>query len=580
MEQHVLKVENLSICYNAGNDKVLAVKDMGFSLGKGSSLGIIGESGSGKTSAVMAIMGLLRKKADISGHICYRGKELCGLPEQEWNRYRWNRMAIVFQNGLEALNPVLTVHEQIYECLRRHTGISKQEADKRVLRLLDMTGLNPAWGKKYPHQLSGGMRQRTLIAMALSCDPEVLFIDEPTTALDAVAKNEIITLLARLHKEKRFAMLVVSHEMDAIMRLTLKVAVMYAGHIVEDGITGDVIRNPQHPYTRGLIDSSPSINPYRDLWGIPGETGSGGGKQCPFYARCNQKIELCSTKAPPLEYVSVMRRVACNRGGIVTLLHGKGICKSYEFKGSTVKACDNCDIEIRSGEIAVLIGESGSGKTTLASIISGIIVADAGEVRFMGDRVRGNNITSRTNGIQMVFQDPFSAINEHMTVEQAVREPLDILRLGSREERKDKVIETLKDVQLPGDELFLARRCHMLSGGQRQRVAIARSLIMEPKLLIADEISSMLDSSTQANILRLLKGLQNSKGFAMLYITHDLALAQKIADKVYVMYKGKIIEHGITVDVFKSPKENYTSKLVHMMNNTQEDRGTQPPYPL
>ncbi|SHI23616.1 peptide/nickel transport system ATP-binding protein [Desulfosporosinus lacus DSM 15449] len=565
MKKSVLKVENLSVHYKTDSDQVLAVESVSFSLEEGSCLGIIGESGSGKTSAAMAIMGLLSKKAEISGQVCYYDRELDGLSEQEWQQYRWKKIAMVFQNGLDVLNPVLTVQEQIYECLRRHTKLSKQEAKDRVAGLLEMTGLDPDWGKNYPHQLSGGMRQRVLIAMALSCDPEVLLVDEPTSALDAVAKDEIITLLAKLNKERRLAMLVVSHEIPVIMKLTSKVAVMYAGHIVEEGITKDVIKNPQHPYTRGLLYSAPSLNPYRDLWGIPGETGVSKKEQCCFYGRCNQKLELCRTKAPLLEYVWVERKVACNQGGIVTLLQGQGICKNYEFKGETVKACANCEIKIRSGEIVALIGESGSGKTTLASILAGISLADEGEVRFLGDRVQGNNFTSRIKGIQMVFQDPFSAVNEHLTVGQAVREPLDILRLGSKEERRMAVLKALQDVQLPRDELFLDRRCHRLSGGQRQRVAIARSLVMEPKLLIADEISSMLDSSTQANVLRLLKGLQNSLGFSMLYVTHDLALARKIADRVYVMQKGRIIEHGTIADVFSSPKEKYTCKLVQMM---------------
>ncbi|MCB8817048.1 dipeptide ABC transporter ATP-binding protein [Desulfosporosinus shakirovi] len=565
MKKSVLKVENLSVHYKTDSDKVLAVESVSFSLEEGSCLGIIGESGSGKTSAAMAIMGLLSKKAEISGQVCYCDRELGGLSEQEWQQYRWNKIAMVFQNGLDVLNPVLTVQEQIYECLRRHTELSKQEAKDRVAGLLEMTGLDPEWGKRYPHQLSGGMRQRVLIAMALSCDPEVLLVDEPTSALDAVAKDEIITLLAKLNKERRLAMLVVSHEIPVIMKLTAKVAVMYAGHIVEEGITKDVIKNPQHPYTRGLLYSSPSLNPYRDLWGIPGETGSSRKEQCCFYGRCNQKLELCRIKAPLLEYIWVERKVACNQGGIVTLLQGQGICKNYEFKGERVKACANCEIKIRSGEIVALIGESGSGKTTLASILAGIGLPDEGEVQFLGNRVQGNNFTSRIKGIQMVFQDPFSAVNEHLTVGQAVREPLDILRVGSKEERRMAVLKALQDVQLPGDELFLDRRCHRLSGGQRQRVAIARSLVMEPKLLIADEISSMLDSSTQANVLRLLKGLQNSLGFSMLYVTHDLALARKIADRVYVMQRGRIIEHGTIADVFSSPKEKYTCKLVQRM---------------
>ncbi len=261
--------------------------------------------------------------------------------------------------------------------------------------------------------------------------------------------------------------------------------------------------------------------------------------------------------------MSIERKVACNRGGIATLLTGRGIHKSYLFKGKTVKACESCDIEIRSGEVVVLIGESGSGKTTLAGILAGILPADKGEVLFENERVIGNSASCRRNGIQIVFQDPFSATNEHLTILQVVREPLDILKLGTKDERLDKVRQALKEVQLPGEDAFIERKCYSLSGGQRQRAAIARSLVLEPGLLIADEISSMLDPSTQANVLRLLKGLQNSKGFAMLYITHDLALARKIADRVYVMHKGRIIEQGSVADVFDSPRESYTCKLVN-----------------
>jgi len=564
MEQTILRVENLLVCYE-GKNTTPAVNNISFSLEKGSSLGVIGESGSGKTSVAMAVMGLLKKPATVTGQIYYGNIDLNSLSEKERNRYRWGKIAIVFQNSLDVLNPVLTIHEQILECICKHTGLSGQEASKKVVRLLEMVGLEPSWSTCYPHQLSGGMRQKVLLAMALSCEPEVLIVDEPTTALDAIAKDEIIKILSRLHKERKFALLVASHEMQTIARLTSRVMVMYSGHIVEEGLTKDVLKNPLHPYTKGLIHASPAINPYRDLWGIPGEPGWSGSPQCPFYPRCNQKVEQCGTKMPQLEYVSIERRVACNRGGIVTLLRGEGIYKSFELKGKTVKACEDCHMEVHSGEVVVLIGESGSGKTTLAGILSGIQTADKGAVLFEGVRVEGNNATCRKGGIQIVFQDPFSATNEHLTIAQVVMEPLDILKLGTKDERMEKVRQALKDVQLPWDDEFIARKCYMLSGGQRQRVALARSLVMEPKLLIADEISSMLDPSTQANVLRLLKGLQNTRGFAMLYITHDLALAQKIADRVYVMYEGKIIEHGAADEIFKSPKESYTSRLVRIV---------------
>ncbi len=549
MEHSIIRVENLSVCYHADKRGSRAVNNVSFCLDRGGSLGIIGESGSGKTSLAMAMMGLFKKPTRVDGQVYYENTDLNRLSERERNLYRWAKMAIVFQNSLDVLNPVLTVHEQILECLRRHTPLPPREADKKVLRLLKLVGLDAKWSQYYPHQLSGGMRQRVLIAMALSCDPEVLIVDEPTTALDAAAKDEMIKLLARLHKEKKFALIVISHEMQVITRLAGRVMVMYGGYMAEEGLTKDVLKNPMHTYTRGLIHASPSVNPYRDLWGIPGEEVGNSSEGCPFYNRCNQKVSDCKTKLPRFAYVGIERRVACNRGGIVTLLTGKNIYKSFSFRGKTVKVCDNCRMAIRSGEIVVLIGASGSGKTTLASILAGTLAADRGEVLFEGEKVKGNRAACRKNGIQMVFQDPFTAVNEHLTVRQAVAEPLDILKQGTKEDRIQQVKQALKDVQLPGDDGFISRKCHSLSGGQRQRVALARSLVMEPKLLIADEISSMLDPSTQANILRLLKGLQNAKGFAMLYITHDLALARKIADRVYVMQQGSLVEHGLVPDV-------------------------------
>ncbi|MDK2811516.1 MAG: peptide/nickel transport system ATP-binding protein ddpF, partial [Petroclostridium sp.] len=251
MENTILRVENLSVCYNTDKNGTPVVNDISFNLERGGSLGVIGESGSGKTSLAMAMMGLLKKPATVTGQIHYGDTDLNRLSEKERNCYRWGKIAIVFQNSLDVLNPVLTVYEQISECIHQHTGLKSQEAYKRVVRLLEMVGLEPSWSSYYPHQLSGGMRQRVLIAMALSCQPEVLIVDEPTTALDAVAKDEIIKLLLRLYKERKFALMVVSHEMQVIARLTSRIMVMYSGHIVEEGFTKDVLKNPMHPYTRG-----------------------------------------------------------------------------------------------------------------------------------------------------------------------------------------------------------------------------------------------------------------------------------------------------------------------------------------
>ena len=295
--------------------------------------------------------------------------------------------------------------------------------------------------------------------------------------------------------------------------------------------------------------------------GIPAATAAAIAEDVPL-PRCSQRLDICKDKRPRLEYVSLERKVACNRGGIITLLEGAGIDKTFTFKGRSISACKNCHMRVRAGEVVALIGQSGSGKTTLASILSGYLEPDKGTVKFLGNTVKARELTARTKGIQMVFQDPFSSINDRFTVEQAVMEPLEILKLYSPVERKERVKKLLSAVELPTDDDFLKRRCFTLSGGQRQRVSIARSLILEPKLLIADEISSMLDPSTQANILRLLKGLQNSFGFAMIYITHDLDLARKIADKLYVMHQGEIVEQGPAWEVFENPSSEFTRQLI------------------
>lgn len=556
----MLTVENLSVTYSQDNLKVQAVRETSFILEQGQTLGIIGESGSGKTTLGLAIMGILNSKANVDGKITYNGVNLLELSPRQLNEYRWKHIAMVFQNGLETLNPLLSIGEQIKECIVRHLKLKAKEANRKVNDLLEQVGLESPVANCFPHQLSGGMRQKVLIAMALACDPKVLIVDEPTSSLDAISKAEIVRLLAKL-QEKRFAMIVISHDFSVITSLTSKICVMYRGSILEEGLTRDILKNPLHTYTRGLINSSPSINPFQDLWGIP-PAKSEAGEGCPFYPRCSQRLDVCKDKKPKLEYVSLERRVACHQGGIVTLLEARGIDKTFKFKGRSISACKNCHMCVRAGEVVALIGQSGSGKTTLASILSGYLKPDKANIKFLGKEVSPYELTCRPKGIQMIFQDPFSSINDRFTVQQAVTEPLDILKLFSLQERKDKAKKVLSAVELSIDDDFLQRRCYTLSGGQRQRVSIARSLILEPKLLIADEISSMLDPSTQANILRLLKGLQNSFGFAMIYITHDLDLARKISDKLYIMHQGEIVEQGPAWEVFENPSSEYTKQLI------------------
>lgn len=558
----VLTSENLSVSYEDGV-ATQALYQINLSLAKHEVLGIIGESGSGKSTLVLAVMGLLGRNARREGRITYNGTILTDLKEHAYDRYRWKHLALVFQNGLDVLNPLMTIGDQIAETLLLHLQLSKAAAQQRVDELLAMVDLEEFYQDAFPHQLSGGMRQKVLIAMALACQADVLLVDEPTMALDTVSQRTIVALLKRLQHQQGFGMLVISHDLRVVRELTKRIAVMYAGQVVEEGLTEEVITNPQHPYTRGLIYASPALYPYRDLWGIPGEFENAPGNLCPFSPRCNQAIERCFTERPQLSDMGNGRRVACHRGGIVTLLAAENLHKQYRVGKQVIPACQNCAFRVRAGEVAAVIGQSGSGKTTAAEILAGVQTADSGSITFDGLPVVGNSTTSIKGGIQIVFQDPFSAINERLTIEQIVREPLDTIRDGTLDERRHAVVKALSEVQLPSNAAFLRRHGHTLSGGQRQRLALARALVMEPRLLIADEISAMLDPSTAANLLRHLKALQNQKGFAMLYITHDLSLAQKVADWVYVMHNGEIVEQGPASTIFDRPDHAYTRALVH-----------------
>ena len=559
-DQYLLEVKNLSVVYHAAHPPVKAVDGVSLQLRKGESLGIIGESGCGKSTLALGIMGLLKQ---VEGEIIYRGQNLVGLPEKRLRNYRWKDVAMVFQNSLEVLNPVLCIGEQIGEPLRAHYNLSPPEIDQRVVKLLEMAGLEPEWRHCYPHQLSGGMRQRALLAMALSCDPELLIVDEPTTSLDPASKNEILQLLQKLQKKLGFALILISHDLGAVKKLTSKVMTLYCGHVVELGITSEVLKNPLHCYTRGLLNASPNFFRYKDLWGISGEPPLGGPIEgCAFYPRCCQGEESCLQARPPLRYVALERMVACHKGGIETFLKAAGIRKKYILKDREIEAVKGVSLEIKSGEVAALVGESGSGKSTLAHVLAGVLPADAGRVFFKNKKVEGRGATKMVGGMQIIFQDPFSATSHRLKVLEVVSEPLDIIKWGSREEREEEAIKALQKVQLPISPEFLNRYCYALSGGQRQRLAIARALVTKPKLLIADEVTSMLDPSTQANLLRELKTLQNRHGFAMLYITHDLHLARKIADKVYVMYRGEVVERGVSFEIFENPEHVYTKRLL------------------
>jgi peptide/nickel transport system ATP-binding protein len=559
----LLKVNDLKCRYMTDIDTVRAVDGISFEIEEGEVLGIVGESGSGKTTVALGIMGLLPENTAVSGEILYRDELISSMPESRMDRFRWKDIAIVFQNSLEVLNPVLKIGVQVTEPMIKHLDISPEKARSKCADLFRTVGLDAKWMDSYPHQLSGGMRQRVLLAMALSCDPKLLILDEVTSALDAFTRKEIRDLLVNLQKKNGYTMLMISHDITFVSSVASRIAVMYSGRVVETGPVRDILVSPRHPYTRGLVHSTPDIFVYKDLWGIPGDVPAGDEfKGCPFSPRCTQKIDICS-KVSPVLMPAGGREIACHRGGIAGLLEARNLSFRYRLPdGEYLQAVEDVNLEVKEGEVLAVVGQTGSGKSTLAHLLANVIRPEFGEVLFMGGNVNRGNFGNSLNGIQIVFQDPFSSTSNRFTVLDAVKEPLYINKIGSNGDRLQMVKNALGLVRLPGNDNFLKKHCGELSGGQRQRVALARAMVMEPKLLIADEITSALDVSTSANILRLLKGLQNRKGFAMIYISHDLSLTLKIADRIAVMDSGKIVEMGNSHDVMLSPSDDYTKRLV------------------
>lgn len=542
MQNTLLKIKDLSVTYKDSSSHVEAVRHISMDINKGECVGIIGESGSGKSSLAAALMRSPVVSREVSGQVFFDGKDILAMTEKEYDKYRWNRIAMVFQNSLDILNPVMTVETCIAECVRKHLKLSGADCAVKVKQVVEQVQLDLSVLTAHPHELSGGMRQRVLIAMAICCDPDLLIADEPTSALDEANKGEIIALLRKLQQERGLTMLVISHEIQTVAALTQRTAVMYGGRIMEMGSTAELIDKPRHPYTRGLLNSCPQLKPYRDLWGISEGDREYVPAECPFAPRCPQCIDLCTGTLPELMPVAndESRFVACALGGIMPILELKSISKTFEGKKNSVDACKNCSLTVYHGEIVTILGESGSGKSTLAMIAAGIEEADSGEILFDGvPSIPGEN-TGRKDALQIIFQDPFSSINGRLSVEKVISEPLRVTKVYPKENIHGIVAEALRDVGLSDRENFLCRPCDTLSGGQRQRVAIARALVMTPRLLIADEICSMLDSSTQANILRMLKSLQQKRGLSVLFISHDEVMSRKVADRTFRMSEGEL----------------------------------------
>ena len=542
-----LSIRDLRVSF--GKTEILRGIDLDLEVGE--CLALVGESGAGKTTLGLSVMGLSRGSA--SGEICFKKRSLFGISAEEFRELRGAEMAMVFQNVEDALDPVQRIADQIAEAIAVHRSINARNASRLAVRHLSNVGLNKEKARMYPHQLSGGEKQRALIAMALVNDPDLLILDEPTASLDALTKADIIELL-RSAIVGRMCM-VITHDLSLAASLAERMAVLYAGRIMEMGRTEEILKGPRHPYTRGLIRSYPAMNATKDLQGILGQMVHGL-PGCPFHQRCTQRIDICSLEVPE-QTEKDGRIVACHRGGIVPLLEIKGLSLTLDCYPVL---CD-LDISLCEGETLALVGESGSGKTSLSKAIMGLYEPDRGAVIMEGRRVekRDSAFYSR---VQMIFQNPRESVSHRMNVLNAVMEPLMVQKRGSHEQRLQRAKEVLAMVELPIDHDFLHKYPHQLSGGEVQRVAMARALALGPKLLIADEPTSALDPSVQAKILKLLMNLQDQMGLAILFITHDIALARKISDRMAVMQSGRIVEEGATNEILSRPSHPYTRRLV------------------
>jgi peptide/nickel transport system ATP-binding protein len=561
----MLQVNDLHIKFQTQNGLFEAVKGISLHLNKGETIGIVGESGSGKSVTSLALMRLLNKdQALVSGQVLLNGVNLFELPEQEMRKIRGNRMAMIFQEPMTSLNPVLTCGYQITEAVQLHLQLNKAEAKKKTIELFnEVQLLRPeAIFDSYPHQISGGQKQRVMIAMALSCNPEILIADEPTTALDVTVQKTIIELLLKLKTERAISLVFISHDLGVINEIADRVLVMYKGEIVEEADVKTLFSHPQHPYTKGLLACRPSPDFHL--------------KKLPVIADfLNQETkETVSIKEIRKQYAYPAKEIEERKSKLYSqepLLKVKDLNTWFPSGSSlfgkskqTVKAVNNVSFDVYPGETLGLVGESGCGKTTLGRSILRLIEPTSGSMQFGNTDLRSlnkNNLREIRKDIQIIFQDPYSSLNPRLTVGDSLMEPLQVHQFYTSDaKRKKKVLELLERVGLLPEHFN--RYPHEFSGGQRQRIVIARALALHPKFIICDESVSALDVSVQAQVLNLIRELQQEFNLTYIFISHDLAVIKHISDRMMVMNKGEIVETGYPDDIYYRPKQDYTKKLI------------------
>ena len=598
----LLEVRNLRTEFQTDAGPIRAVEGVSFDMRAGETVGIVGESGSGKSVTALSILRLLADNARIAeGSIVFRGQDLASLSEEEIRRLRGGEIAMIFQDPLTSLNPVLRISRQITEGMIAHGRLNQADALKRGIDLLARMGINAPDRavNGYPHEFSGGMRQRVMLAMGFANNPSLLIADEPTTALDVTIQAQILDLLKALNREFGTAVLLISHDLGVIANVCERVLVMYAGEVVEEGPTEDLLADPRHPYTWALLNAVPRLDqePPADkrLTAIEGAPPDSSKPMagCRFRVRCPFAIERCA-EHPDLLPIAEGRRARCwvTQGGERLLkpampgavaavaaadetgrpmLELRNVVKHYPLRGDSffqprrvVHAVDGVDLDIHRGQTVGLVGESGSGKSTIARLITRIQKPTSGSIRF-GDvdlATAGRSVLRPLRRrIQMIFQDPYASLNPRMTVGQILAEPLRFHKLvDGPTEARARVAELLEMVGLPAGSA--ERYPHEFSGGQRQRVGTARALAVEPELIIADEPISALDVNIRAQIINLFVGLQQRLGLTFLFIAHDLAVVRQVSDHIVVLYLGKVMEVASSRDLFARPLHPYTRSLI------------------
>ncbi len=519
----LLEFNDLNVTFRQDGQVMHAVKGVSFTVGKGETVALVGESGSGKSVTALSTVSLLPDSAEITGSVTYDGEEMVGAADKRLRHVRGNDISFIFQEPMTSLNPLHTLEKQIGESLLVHQGLKGEKARARTLELLTKCGIHEPERrlKSYPHELSGGQRQRVMIAMALANGPELLIADEPTTALDVTIQAQILDLLYELKQTEDMSLLFITHDLGIVRRIADRVCVMQNGEIVEQGPTKELFDNPEHPYTQKLLGAEAA--------GRPDPVPDGA-------------VEIASTQDLRIWfpiYKGLLRRV-----------------------DGHIKAVNAASISVRAGETLGIVGESGSGKTTLALAIMRLISSD-GPIHFDGDAIhlrRGSEMRGLRRDMQIVFQDPYGSLSPRMSVEEIISEGLGVHKIPGSENKRQLVADIMAEVGL--DPATMHRYPHEFSGGQRQRIAIARAMILRPKLLVLDEPTSALDMTVQVQIVELLRALQRKHGLAYLFISHDLKVVRALSHKVMVMKRGDVVEAGTADEIFDAPQTAYTKALM------------------